>query len=190
MRSTRYVRCVADTVSQVENGIQRMRDMHESLYENLEEDSVLQIISDREYLKSPIDRLLASLRGLLSSYVPKMFVSTPPTNEADLNEKINALLESNRMGLKREHPIVTFAAAGARPDHGSDTMDVLIESKYVRKGTPPSRASDGMAADLTKYPQESHILFLVYDPHRAIREEEEFKNDFESLGRCTVLILR
>ena len=53
-----------------------------------------------------------------------------------------------------------------------------------------SRASDGIAADLTKYPQESHILFLVYDPHRAIREEQEFKNDFESLGRCTVLILR
>lgn len=176
--------------SQVLNGIQRMRDVHENLYEDLEEDSLLQIISDREYLKSPIQRLLASLRDLLSSYVPKMFVTTPPADEPDLNEKINALLESNQMGLKREHPIVTFAAAGVRPDHGSDTMDVLIESKYVRKGTPPSRASDGMAADLTKYPQESHILFLVYDPDRAIREEEEFKNDFESLGRCTVLILR
>ena len=176
--------------SQVENGIQRMRDIHENLYADLEEDSLLQIISDREYLKSPIERLLASLRDLLQSYVPKMFVSTPPADEPDLNEKINALLESNRMGLKREHPIVTFAAARVIPDHGSDAMDILIESKYVRKGTPPSRASDGMAADLTKYPQESHILFLVYDPHRAIREEEEFKNDFESLGHCTVLILR
>ena len=123
--------------SQVLNGIQRMRDIHENLYEDLEEHSVLQIISDREYLKSPTGRLLASLCDILSSYVPKMFVSTPPVNEPDLNEKINALLESNRMDLTREHPIVTFAAARVIPDHGNNTMDVLLESKYVRKGTPP-----------------------------------------------------
>lgn len=176
--------------AQIEKGIQCMRDMHENLYENLEEGSLLQIVSNREYLKSPTRRLIESLHNLLATAVPRMFSRNRPLNEPDLNDKINSLLESHQTDLKREHPVVAFAAARAIPDHGSDTLDVLIESKYIRKGTFPSKASDGMAADLTKYPQEAYILFLVYDPDRAIREEEVFKRDFESPGRCSVLILR
>jgi hypothetical protein len=55
---------------------------------------------------------------------------------------------------------------------------------------PLSKASEGIAADLTKYPASSHTLFLVYDPHRRIADDAEFKRDFESRGRCTVTILR
>ena len=47
-----------------------------------------------------------------------------------------------------------------------------------------------MAADVTKYPQDRHILFVVYDPQRLIRDDQVFKRDFESFGRCTVLIVR
>ena len=46
-----------------------------------------------------------------------------------------------------------------------------------------------MAADLTKYPQEAHILFVVYDPDSAIVDRPRLKRDFEERGRCTVLVL-
>ena len=47
-----------------------------------------------------------------------------------------------------------------------------------------------MAADVTKYPQDRHILFVVYDPQRMITDDQVFKRDFESFGRCTVLVVR
>jgi hypothetical protein len=47
-----------------------------------------------------------------------------------------------------------------------------------------------MASDLIKYPQDKHILFLVYDPDHKIPADVEFINDFESRGRCSVKILR
>ena len=76
------------------------------------------------------------------------------------------------------------------PDHGSEKKDILIESKFIRSNTTPSKASEGIAADLTKYPSESHILFVVYDPQRRIMNDDQFRGDFESQGGCTVLIIR
>ena len=45
-----------------------------------------------------------------------------------------------------------------------------------------------MAADLIKYPQEAHILFVVYDYHHAIGDRERLKRDFEGRGCCTVCV--
>jgi hypothetical protein len=47
-----------------------------------------------------------------------------------------------------------------------------------------------MAADLIKYPPTAHILFVVYDPERAISDDQIFRNAFEEKGRCTVQIIR
>ena len=55
--------------------------------------------------------------------------------------------------------------------------------------TSQRKVTEGMAADLTKYPQEAHILFVVYDPDRAINDRRGLKQDFESRGRCTICIL-
>ena len=175
---------------QVAMGMRRMRDIHDDLYREVESGSLLQLISDREYLKNPIDRLVGSIQDLVSITVPMMFSNNPPANEDDLNVKINALLDSHSIELTREHPVVSFAGGHAVPDHGSDELDLVVETKYIRGQTRPGRASEGMAADLTKYPQHLHILFLVYDPDRSISDDPRFKNDFESRGRCTVFIFR
>ena len=66
---------------------------------------------------------------------------------------------------------------------------MLVEGKYIRSGTTPSKVTEGMAADMTKYPQEAHILFVVYDPDSAIVDRIRLKRDFEDRGRCTVCVL-
>ena len=174
---------------QVEKGMDRMRELHDNLYEELPRNSLLQLISGREYLKKPVDRLVASLRDIALS-IPEMFAVDRPLNENDLNQKISALFDSHKLELMREHPVVSFAGGHTVADHGRDDLDLVVETKYVRGGTSPSKASDGMAADITKYPQEAHILFLVYDPGRAIRNDQRFIDDLESRGRCTVQLLR
>ena len=176
--------------NQVAYAMKRMREVHENLYTPIQDNSLLSLISGREYLKDPVERLLETLSELLLPAVGKMFSNQKPKDEPDLNIKISALLDSHRIDLEREHPAISFAGGHAIPDHGSIDIGVFVEGKYIRQGTTPSRASEGIAADLTKYTQDIHILFVVYDPERAIKDDHRFKNDFEERGRCTVLLIR
>ena len=166
-----------------------MRDLHEGVFSPLATDSLLKVVSDREFLKAPIERLVASMENYLASALPKLFQSVRPVNEADLNDKIEGLLDTWPGDLLREHPSVPFARAGVVPDFSFDRGHLLIEGKYIRGSTTPSRITEGMAADLTKYPQEAHILFVVYDPDSAIVDRARLKHDFEGRGRCTVCVL-
>ena len=175
---------------QVALAMNRMREEHDDLYSVVPRDSLLGLISDREYLNDPVALLVKRLGELLSPAIGGMFGTNPPKDEADLNTKIGTLLSSHEIDLRREHPAVSFAGHHTVPDHGGDKSDVLIEAKYLRGATSPTRISDAMAADVTKYPQDRHILFVIYDPQRMIRDDPVFKSDFESLGRCTVLVVR
>ena len=174
---------------QVALALRRMRDAHECVFSPLVPDSLLKVVSDREFLKAPIERLVTSIGSRLESALPKLFQSVRPANERDLNDKIEGLLDTWRDDLQREQPSVPFAGAGVIPDFSIGRGHLLIEGKYVRGNTTPSRVSEGMAADLTKYPQEAHILFIVYDPDSAIVDRAALKRDFERRGRCTVRVL-
>ena len=173
---------------QVGLALRRMRDVHERVFSPLAPDSLLKVVSDREFLKAPIERLVKSIGSRLESALPKLFQSVRPANERDLNDKIEGLLDTWRDDLQREQPSVSFARAGVIPDFSIDRGHLLIEGKYVRGNTTPSRVSEAMAADLTKYPQEAHILFIVYDTDSAIVDRAALKRDFERRGRCTVRV--
>ena len=175
---------------QVALAMKRMRDTHDDLYSTVPRDSVLGVISGRDYLKDPVVLLVNRICELIDPAIGKMFSRNPPNNESDLNVKISSLLDSHQIELRREHPAVSFAGGHAVPDHGGDSVDVLIEAKYLRGSSSPSKASEGIAADLTKYPEDKHILFVVYDPHRAILDDQVYKDAFETRGRCTVLVVR
>ena len=175
---------------QVALAMKRMRDEHDDLYSVVARDSLLGLISNREYMKDPVSLLVDRLCELLNPAIGRMFGANPPKDEPDLNTKIGTLLSSHEIDLRSEHPAVSFAGGHTVPDHGDDESDILIEAKYLRGATSPTKVSDAMAADVTKYPQDRHILFVVYDPLRMIKDDEIFKGDFESAGRCTVLIVR
>jgi len=191
MRHTEVVERVFDLCQRhgnhVRHGINRMRDCHEDIYEELPEGSLLRLVSSREHLKTPVERIVADICALLQSAVPLAFRSSPPKDEADFNDKVSAFLSGCEEKLRREHPTVRFACADARPDLSLERV-LFIECKYVRKGMTPSKVTEGMAADMTKY-GEVHILFVVYDPNHRISDDEEFRQSFERRGRCTVLVI-
>ena len=175
---------------QVAKSMNRMRMEHDDPYQKLEDNSLLKLISNREYLINPVERMVKSHMEIIHVAIPAMFSTIRPANEADMNIKLGALLESHKFDLRREHPVISFACGHVVPDHGSDEQDVLIESKYIRSHTTPGKVSEAMAADLIQYPSGSHILFVVYDPNHKIENDDDFRNAFESHGRCTVLITR
>jgi hypothetical protein len=175
---------------QVLHAIRRMREVHDNPYSAIPHGSFLEMVSEREYLKEPIKRFVEAVCRKLTIALPLAFQHNQPTNENDFNDKVSAILASEKEEMEREHPAIRFALAHAVPDHSARRSDVFIESKYIRGGTTPAKVNEGMAADLTKYGRRRHVLFVVYDPARSIGDDLRFKTDFENAGPCTVLLVR
>ncbi len=170
-------------------GIRRMRELYDDPLGDLPPRSLLALVAAREHRRTPAVRLTEAIMRIVDDAVGTLFRANRPDDERDLNAKLGALIGSHHE-LRSEHPAVPFACAGVVPDHTMADADLVVETKYVRGHTPPSKASDGIAADITKYPDKDHILFIVYDPDRAIPDDREFTRDFEATGRCSVRILR
>jgi len=176
---------------QVEMAIRRMREVFDKPFEEIPENSLLKMVADREYLKEPVQKLVNDICQRLRKAIPIAFpAKNLPKSENDLNDKVAAFLDSYKSEFEREHPAVLFAGARTIPDHSHSKYDLLVETKYARGSTTPSKVSDGIAADLVKYPQGHHILFIVFDPGRSIIDDEKFAKDFEDKGHCTVCIIR
>jgi hypothetical protein len=175
----------------IEHALRIIRERGDHPYTEVPPNSLLQLISGREYLKEPVLRLVETIVRRLSIAIPQMFAKGRlPKDENDLNQKVHALLDGCRDDLVSEHPAVSFAGARVVPDHALSRTDLLIEVKYIRGGTTPSKVSEGITADLGKYPQRKHTLFVVYDPHTAILDPREFQRDFESRGKCIVCVIK
>ncbi|MBN1560454.1 7-cyano-7-deazaguanine synthase [candidate division KSB1 bacterium] len=139
--------------------------------------------------RPPVIRLANELGAEIEEFIRRAFVKEKPKNENDLNAKIDGYLAGHKERFRREHPCLRFATARFIPDHSNDAFDLLIETKYIRNTTSPSKASEGIAADLTKYPEEPLKLFLVYDPDGQISDRQDFKDDFEKKRNCIVWIV-
>ncbi len=175
---------------QVMGALKRIQLVHDDLAHDVPKGSLLQLINDREYLKEPVLRLASDICKRLSNSIPLLFQRHRPTNENDLNDKVSGVLRDESDRFDREYPAAKFASARVVADHSLNGTNLLIESKYIRGNTSPSVATEGISADLTKYPLECHILFFVYDPEQSIRDVEEYKAGIENKGRCTVCVVR
>lgn len=176
--------------AQVRTGLLSMRATHDDIYSPAPPGSIVGLLSTREYLQDHVERLSAAIEEILVGAVPHMFRVHRPADEPDLNEKVNALLRGHRADLRSEHPEASFACAGFIPDHTLTTTDLLIESKYVRGSTTPSKATEAIGSDLSKKRTDAFILFLVYDPEHRIPDDRVFARDIESRGSCSVCIAR
>lgn len=170
---------------QILEAISRMNNPFEEIVPG----SFLDIVRDRDYLRSDSKNLANTISNKLARALPIAFSTTKPKSERELNDSINAILSNEKDEYSREFPYVAFAMAKAVPDHAINGMDLFIEAKYIRGNTSPSKASEGLAADMSKYPSDTHKLFIVYDPECKISDRENFKKEFENKGNCTLTII-
>jgi len=76
-------------------------------------------------------------------------------------------------------------------DHSFSSHNLLIETKYLRGSTTPSKITDALGADIIKYPTESNLMFIIYDPQRMIADDHDFTSTFESKrNNLTIHIVR
>lgn len=154
------------------------------------QNSLLHIIQQREYLKEESERFALKLSVRLKQAIPVMFANNRPNNENDFNDKVHGLIKSDFEEDQREFPVTSFGLAKVIPDHEIEKYNLLIESKYIRGGTTASKVTESIAADITKYPETKYIVFAIYDPDRAIRDDAVFIRDIEAKRKCTVVVIR
>jgi len=171
---------------QIEEAIRRM----DSPFDTIKEGTFLSIVSNRDYLKPNVVLLAEKIEKDLRKALPMMFHNgNLPNNEQDLNNKINAIIEKNRNDYEREYPAIKFGLARIIPDHSLHNL--LIETKYLRGSTTPSKATDGLSADMFKLPDEAYKLLIVYDPKSSISDVETFAGGFESKSaKCKVCVIK
>lgn len=117
-----------------------------------------------------------------------MFQRNKPENENDFNDKVEALL-STHGSYTREYLVLKFWNSAYIPDRAQDNL--LIESKYLRGNTTPSKITEGIVADITKMPSNCGAMFIVYDTERKILDDKYFSEEFEKKrAECFVRIYR
>ena len=177
--------------SQVEKALERMRETLDKPFNKRKvKNTLVEFLAKKEYHKSPVVLLLEQICGQINRAIPLAFAKEKPKNENSFNDYIHSYVEKERSNYEREHPSIPFALCKSVSDHSINGYQLLIESKYIRGNTSPSKVTEGIAADLTKYPSDSHKLFIVYDPERQIADDTKFKVDFEAKGYCTINIVR
>ncbi len=174
---------------QIHIAIKRIKTLEDPLKPKIP-NSFFTFIDDREYFKDPVERFVEKITIKLTKAIPEAFNTQKPKNENSLNDYINSYLMSEQKDYEREFPVVKFSVAKTVPDHSFNGYNLFIESKYLRGKTTKSAITDGIAADITKYPQEKFKLFIIYDPERKISNDETFKRDFEKRPKCKICIVR
>ena len=166
-----------------------MQSKHEDLSIPIVNDSLLSMLSSREYLKTPTQIRVEEIDKVLIPSIPQTFHAVKPKDENDFRDKVQALLTAAGNQFTREYPVLRFGISSYRADLSDDS--IIIESKYLRGKTSPSVATEGIAADITKIPNRISLLFVVYDPERKITEDVEFISSFEGKRQsCFVRIYR
>jgi len=152
--------------------------------------SLLHIIQQREYLKDEPERFALKLSVRLKQAIPVMFAKNRPKDENDFNDKVHGLIQNDHDEYRREFPVTSFGLAKVIPDHEIAKYNLLIESKYLRSGTTASKVTDQIAADIIKYPETAYLVFVIYDPDRAVRDDTVFIRDIEAKRKCMVAMIR
>lgn len=96
-----------------------------------------------------------------------------PAKEADVHDRIEAILKCHFSDLKRK-PTLTKPIKNFEPDTGIPSTKTLIEYKFVSNTIDAKRVVDEILADAHGYKSTfwKNLLFVIYETHRVMPEED------------------
>lgn len=122
---------------------------------------------------SDIRDLKSVLRRCVYSICDTTVFSKPPAKEADVHNRVEAILKCHYADLKRK-PALAKPIKNFEPDTGIPSIKTLIEFKFVTTKEEAKRVVDEILADTNGYksPQWKNLLFVIYETRRVMPEEE------------------
>ena len=137
---------------------------------------------------------LRELREFLTEKLRPAMLDSQPESEKAVQNTVEQLLIGRGMkkgdDYDRETGRVKHSGKESVPDFLFSPLSAVLEVKFVKDRGSVSRIVDEMNADVLAYGKVyPHVLFLVYDIG-GISDIDEFKRDFESNGKATVIVVK
>jgi len=146
-------------------------------------------VMDRQHLRALWKRLAERISEILERGLPIACASIKPGTEPQLQEICDGLLRAGGENLTREFPFVRWATRMTKPDWSGPSL--WIELKYIRASGDVRKATEEIAADITKYGDNGRsTLFVLYDPSHQIGDDEAFAAEIQSHDGNLVKIIR
>jgi hypothetical protein len=153
--------------------------------------SMLALVFGQEHQPSVWERFAKRIADVLAEGIPAAYTSQPPANEARIQELADALLRGQDVQLQREYPFLRWSASATKPDLSVEEFALWVELKYIRQRADVGRATEAIAADITKYGDRARrTLFAVYDPNHFISDDTAFSTDIQEHVGMFVRIIR
>lgn len=158
-------------------------------------------------LRQPEEQKAATGMGLLMTVVRRFDEAVaalaahphgkPPwgiADEWDCQYLLRALLAGSFRDVRIEEANPSFAGAASRCEFFIKPLRAMIEVKFVRKATDQKRITSELALDIAQYganPQVNHLIALVYDPQRQLKNPVQLQTDLsgpaKSLDVCVIV---
>lgn len=132
-----------------------------------------------EGLEEPRLKIMQKIASSLSSELSKS--SKRPRNEKQLQNEIKRILDLRyeELNFRQEKDCFGYSMKSYKPDFVSTNLNAVVEGKICTKNRKPTtlvrEINDYIVAFSTKY---EHLLFVVYDGYRKIKNPQEFVQDF------------
>lgn len=148
---------------------------------SLPSDSLLRIVSGGQQHVDVRVKYTKRLRDLICKSVPASFQTQPAKNERHVQDACETAFIAAEERLQRESPQIPFGVVTTKPDFADvppNSTPLFIEFKYVSDRKRLNGIVTEMTSRITVYKRQgAWILFIVYDPKRAINDDEKFLND-------------
>ena len=137
--------------------------------------SLLALVIGGKHLEPIWKRYCERILDALKKGLPVACSTHKPENETHLQELCDGILRSNGHDLVREFPFMRWSSSLTKPDWHVESLNVVIEAKYIRKKEDLRPISEAIASDITKYGDNKFkILFVVYDPSHLVADDSAF----------------
>ena len=157
----------------------------------LQPNSLLSFVISGAHTQESSKLFVENIGNMLAKAIPLACKSEKPKNENHLQDICSAILASADEDIQREFPYVAWSFSLSKPDFSNERTDTFIELKYIKKGHSPSKITEQIAADLTKYDANSrNVLFVVYDPDRVILDDDAFMSGIIHYPTAHMKIIR
>ncbi|MBI3757365.1 MAG: hypothetical protein HY267_05250 [Deltaproteobacteria bacterium] len=155
---------------------------------------LLRIVCSGQHTIDPCFRYVERLRSLVCKSLPAAFQTQEARNERQVQDIGESVFQAAQEPLHRESPQIPFAAVTTKPDFSNSangTPLLFIEFKYIKARNRLNGIQTEMTSRVTVYrTQGAWVLFIVYDPKRAITDDDKFTKAFEAYEGIWVGITR
>lgn len=149
--------------------------------------SLLALVIGGKHLEPIWKRYCERIVDVLKKGLPVACSTHKPKDEPHLQELCDGILKSSGHDLVREFPFMRWSSSLTKPDWLVESLNVVIEAKYVRKKEDLRQISEAIAADITKYGDNKFkILFVAYDPSHLIGDDSVFAAPIIARSSCMV----